>query len=163
MALGVSSGFTRGEYHVVRGDFIVALRRTRGQRRWTLRSPSSIRSTLAWFRGEGGIRKSRRPCPLVPPQGAIKSTRAMRYSSLRKTKQAIKAKRRFRIKKPTIQAHRRFRIKTRSISQTPVKAENARGQSGQVPIIAVPQAQQKPSGSVLRTCRAGIYADCRSK
>ena len=46
-ALGVLSGFTRGEYHVVRGDFIVALRRTKGQRRWTLReSLSSILWTL---------------------------------------------------------------------------------------------------------------------
>ena len=41
--------------------------------------------------GEGGIRKSRRPHSLVPPQGAIKSTRAMRYSSLKKTNKATKS------------------------------------------------------------------------
>ena len=55
--------------------------------------------------GEGGIRKSRRPHSLVPPQGAIKSTRAMRYSSLKKQKPTIQAKRRYLIKnkghKPT--------------------------------------------------------------
>ena len=38
--LGFYSGFTSGEYHVIRVDFIVALRRTKGRRRWTLRSPS---------------------------------------------------------------------------------------------------------------------------
>ena len=54
--------------------------------------------------GEGGIRKSRRPRSLVPPQGAIKSTRAMRYSSWRKTKKAIQAKRKFRIKKTSDQS-----------------------------------------------------------
>ena len=43
---GFYSGFTRGEYHVIRVDFIVALRRTRGQRRWTLRSPSPPSSGL---------------------------------------------------------------------------------------------------------------------
>ena len=48
--------------------------------------------------GEGGIRKSRRPHSLVPPQGAIKSTRAMRYSSLKKPEENPKAKRRFLIK-----------------------------------------------------------------
>ena len=47
------SGFTRGEYHVIRVDFIVALRRTRGQRRWTLReSLSSILWTLTPHPGE---------------------------------------------------------------------------------------------------------------
>ena len=47
LVLGFYSGFTRDEYHVIRVDFIVALRRTRGQRRWTLReSLSSILWTL---------------------------------------------------------------------------------------------------------------------
>ncbi len=55
------------------------------------------RTTLAWFRGEGGIRKSRRPRSMVPPQGAIKSTEAMRYSSLKKPKPKIQAKRRYLI------------------------------------------------------------------
>ena len=36
----VCIGFTRDEYHVIRVDFIVALRRTKGRRRRTLRSPS---------------------------------------------------------------------------------------------------------------------------
>ena len=40
------SGFTRGEYHVIRVDFIVALRRTKGRRRRTLRSPSPPSSGL---------------------------------------------------------------------------------------------------------------------
>ena len=44
--LGFYSGFTRGEYHVIRVDFIVALRRTKGRRRWTLRSPSPPSSGL---------------------------------------------------------------------------------------------------------------------
>ena len=35
------SGFTRDEYHVIRVDFIVALRRTKGRGRRTLRSPPS--------------------------------------------------------------------------------------------------------------------------
>ena len=39
-ALIVCSGFTRGEYHIIRVDFIVALRRTKGRGRRTLRSPS---------------------------------------------------------------------------------------------------------------------------
>ena len=38
--------FTRGEYHVIRVDFIVALRRTKGRRRRTLRSPSPPSSGL---------------------------------------------------------------------------------------------------------------------
>ena len=46
LAYGVCSGFTRGEYHVARGDFIVALRRTKGRRRRTLRSPSPPSSGL---------------------------------------------------------------------------------------------------------------------
>ena len=40
--------------------------------------------------GEGGIRKSRRPHSLVPPQGAIKSTGAMRYSSWKKPEETPK-------------------------------------------------------------------------
>ena len=40
------SGFTRDEYHVVRGDFIVALRRTKGQGRRDLRIPPSLSSGL---------------------------------------------------------------------------------------------------------------------
>ncbi len=43
---GFYSGFTRGEYHVIRVDFIVALRRSKGRRRWTLRSPSPPSSGL---------------------------------------------------------------------------------------------------------------------
>ena len=42
----VFSGFTRGEYHVIRVDLIVALRRTKGRRRRTLRSPSPPSSGL---------------------------------------------------------------------------------------------------------------------
>ena len=38
---GFYSGFTNGEYHVIRVDFIVALRRTKGRGRRTLRSPPS--------------------------------------------------------------------------------------------------------------------------
>ena len=45
-ALVVYSGFTRGEYHVIRVDFIVALRRTKGRGRRTLRSPPSPSSGL---------------------------------------------------------------------------------------------------------------------
>ena len=45
-SLVVYSGFTSGEYHVIRVDFIVALRRTKGRRRWTLRSPSPPSSGL---------------------------------------------------------------------------------------------------------------------
>ena len=44
--LGFYSGFTRGEYHVIRVDFIVALRRTKGRGRRTLRSPPSPSSGL---------------------------------------------------------------------------------------------------------------------
>ena len=40
------SGFTRREYHVIRVDFIVALRRTKGRGRRTLRSPPSPSSGL---------------------------------------------------------------------------------------------------------------------
>ena len=49
------SGFTRGEYHVIRVDFIVALRRTKGRRRRTLRSPSPPSSGLHLLT-PGGIR-----------------------------------------------------------------------------------------------------------
>ena len=45
-ALDFLSGFTRGEYHVIRVDFIVALRRTKGRGRRTLRSPPSPSSGL---------------------------------------------------------------------------------------------------------------------
>ena len=45
-AFGFYSGFTRGEYHIVCVDFIVALRRTKGRRRRTLRSPSPPSSGL---------------------------------------------------------------------------------------------------------------------
>ena len=44
--MGFYSGFTRGEYRVVIVDFIVALRRTKGRRRRTLRSPSPPSSGL---------------------------------------------------------------------------------------------------------------------
>ena len=44
--LGFYSGFTRGEYHVIRVDFIIALRRTKGRGRRTLRSPPSPSSGL---------------------------------------------------------------------------------------------------------------------
>ena len=40
------SGFTSEEYHVIRVDFIVALRRTKGRGRRTLRSPPSPSSGL---------------------------------------------------------------------------------------------------------------------
>ncbi len=43
---GFYSGFTNGEYHVIRVDFIVALRRTKGRGRRTLRSPPSPSSGL---------------------------------------------------------------------------------------------------------------------
>ena len=43
---GFYSGFTRDEYHVIRVDFIVALRRTKGRGRRTLRSPPSPSSGL---------------------------------------------------------------------------------------------------------------------
>ena len=45
-ALIVSSGFTSGEYLIASVDFIVALRRTKGRRRRTLRSPSPPSSGL---------------------------------------------------------------------------------------------------------------------
>ena len=45
-SLVVYSGFTSGEYHVIRVDFIVALRRTKGRGRRTLRSPPSPSSGL---------------------------------------------------------------------------------------------------------------------
>ena len=44
--LGFYSGFTSREYHVIRVDFIVALRRTKGRGRRTLRSPPSPSSGL---------------------------------------------------------------------------------------------------------------------
>ena len=46
LAFVVYSGFTNGEYHVIRVDFIVALRRTKGRGRRTLRSPPSPSSGL---------------------------------------------------------------------------------------------------------------------
>ena len=45
-ALIFLSGFTSREYHIVCVDFIVALRRTKGRRRRTLRSPSPPSSGL---------------------------------------------------------------------------------------------------------------------
>ena len=54
---GFYSGFTRGEYHVIRVDFIVALRRTKGRGRRTLRSPPSPSSGLHLIH-PGGIRRS---------------------------------------------------------------------------------------------------------
>ena len=42
----VCIGFTNAEYHVIRVDFIVALRRTKGRGRRTLRSPPSPSSGL---------------------------------------------------------------------------------------------------------------------
>ena len=46
LAFVVYSGFTRGEYRIALVDFIVALRRTKGRRRRTLRSPSPPSSGL---------------------------------------------------------------------------------------------------------------------
>ncbi len=43
---GFYSGFTNGEYHIALVDFIVALRRTKGRGRRTLRSPPSPSSGL---------------------------------------------------------------------------------------------------------------------
>ena len=93
--------------------------------------------------GEGGLLRVRRPRSLVPPQGTIKSTGAMRYSSLKKPEETPKAKRRFLIKKRRKSADSKSNKPTASqISQTPVKAENAGGQSGQVPITSRPQVNQ---------------------
>ena len=50
--------------------------------------------------GEGGLRRVLLPRPLVRRKATIKSTRAMRYSSLKKPKQTTKAKRRFLINAP---------------------------------------------------------------
>ena len=44
--LGFYSGFTSGEYRIALVDFIVALRRTKGRGRRTLRSPPSPSSGL---------------------------------------------------------------------------------------------------------------------
>ena len=58
--------------------------------------------------------------------------------------------------------------KSKEISRLQDKqAENAGGQSGQVPIIAVPQVQPKPRGSVLDAAASsylprGNIADCKS-
>ena len=46
LAFWVCIGFTNAEYHVIRVDFIVALRRTKGRGRRTLRSPPSPSSGL---------------------------------------------------------------------------------------------------------------------
>ena len=46
LALGVCIGFTNGEYLIALVDFIVALRRTKGRGRRTLRSPPSPSSGL---------------------------------------------------------------------------------------------------------------------
>ena len=46
LAYGVCFAFFNAEYHVIRVDFIVALRRTKGRRRRTLRSPSPPSSGL---------------------------------------------------------------------------------------------------------------------
>ena len=46
LAVVVYIGFTNGEYHIVCVDFIVALRRTKGRGRRTLRSPPSPSSGL---------------------------------------------------------------------------------------------------------------------
>ena len=54
---GFYSGFTRGEYHVIRVDFIVALRRTRGRGRRTLRSPPSPSSGLHLIHPECPLRR----------------------------------------------------------------------------------------------------------
>ena len=48
--------------------------------------------------GEGGLRRVLLPRPLVRRKATIKSTEAMRYSSLKKPKQTTKAKRSFLIK-----------------------------------------------------------------
>ena len=45
-AYGVCIGFTSGEYHIALVDLIVALRRTKGRGRRTLRSPPSPSSGL---------------------------------------------------------------------------------------------------------------------
>ena len=51
------SGFTRDEYHVIRVDFIVALRRTKGRGRRTLRSPPSQSSGLHLIHPECPLRR----------------------------------------------------------------------------------------------------------
>ena len=54
---GFYSGFTRGEYHIALVDFIVALRRTKGRRRRTLRSPSPPSSGLHLLTPEYPLRR----------------------------------------------------------------------------------------------------------
>ena len=49
--------------------------------------------------GEGGLRRVLLPRPLVRRKATIKSTEAMRYSSLKKPEKTPKAKRRYLIKK----------------------------------------------------------------
>ena len=46
LAVIVFIGFLNAEYRIALVDFIVALRRTKGRRRWTLRSPSPPSSGL---------------------------------------------------------------------------------------------------------------------
>ena len=57
LALIVYSGFTSREYHVIRVDFIVALRRTKGRGRRTLRSPPSPSSGLHLIHPECPLRR----------------------------------------------------------------------------------------------------------
>ena len=54
---GFYSGFTSGEYHIVCVDFIVAMRRTKGRRRRTLRSPSPPSSGLHLLTPEDPLRR----------------------------------------------------------------------------------------------------------
>ena len=104
--------------------------------------------------GEGGLLRVRRPRSLVPPQGAIKSTGAMRYSSLKKPEETPKAKRRFLIKKRRKSADSKSNKPTASqISQTPVKAENAGGAIGTSPDNK-PTASQPSPTPVAKITRA---------
>ena len=57
LAFVVCFGFIRDEYHIVCVDFIVALRRTKGRGRRTLRSPPSPSSGLHLIHPENPLRR----------------------------------------------------------------------------------------------------------
>ena len=80
--------------------------------------------------GEGGLLRVRRPRSLVPPQGAIKSTGAMRYSSLKKPE-----------RNPQSQTSIPYK-KTKEISRQQVKQANRKS--------------NQPNASESRKCRGAI-------
>ena len=122
--------------------------------------------TPGWMRwspedGEGGLRRVLLPRPLVRRKATIKSTEAMRYSSLKKPEETPKAKRRYLIKTEGNQqtASQTSRKCPRAIGTSPDNQPTA-SQPSPTPVAKIKRASS-PSSDRPPPWRCACRPRCR--